>query len=194
MVRQHHQLNRHESEQTPGDSGGQRRLACCMQSMGLQRVGHDLVTEQQQEQIYRPYSILTTCPTNGPHGKRKKKLWFKIQFRMLYFIQLSGHFSFLQSGKFFIYMYIYIYISLSFLTWTLRKKKKKKATPATWGFFRPLALLINQIQIWGLLCPVLGLVHHQNDSQNSLLAISLTHYIPYIRTLIYVRLNVYISF
>ena len=124
MVRQHHQLNRHESEQTPGDSGGQRRLACCMQSMGLQRVGHDLVTEQQQEQIYRPYSILTTCPTNGPHGKRKKKLWFKIQFRMLYFIQLSGHFSFLQSGKFYIYMYIYIYISLSFLTWTLRKKKK----------------------------------------------------------------------
>ena len=29
MVRQHHPLNGHEFEQTPGDSGGQRRLACC---------------------------------------------------------------------------------------------------------------------------------------------------------------------
>ena len=27
MMRQH--MNRHESEQTPGDSGGQRILACC---------------------------------------------------------------------------------------------------------------------------------------------------------------------
>ena len=26
MVREHHQLNEHELEQTPGDSGGQRRL------------------------------------------------------------------------------------------------------------------------------------------------------------------------
>ena len=29
MVRQHHWLNGHGSEQTPGDSGGQRSLACC---------------------------------------------------------------------------------------------------------------------------------------------------------------------
>ena len=29
MVRYHHQLNGHESEQTPGDSGGQESLACC---------------------------------------------------------------------------------------------------------------------------------------------------------------------
>ena len=28
MVRQHHPLNGHEFEQTPGDSGGHRRLAC----------------------------------------------------------------------------------------------------------------------------------------------------------------------
>ena len=27
LVRQHHQLNAHEFEQTPGDSGGQRSLA-----------------------------------------------------------------------------------------------------------------------------------------------------------------------
>ena len=29
MVGWHHQLNGHESEQTPGDSGGQESLACC---------------------------------------------------------------------------------------------------------------------------------------------------------------------
>ena len=28
-VRLHHQLNEHEFEQTLGDSGGQRSLACC---------------------------------------------------------------------------------------------------------------------------------------------------------------------
>ena len=41
MVKYHHWLNGHESEQTPGDSEGQR-------SLKLQRVGHDLATEQQQ--------------------------------------------------------------------------------------------------------------------------------------------------
>ena len=44
MVRWHHQLNGHELEQTPGDSGGQRSL---VQSMGSQRAGHNLATEQQ---------------------------------------------------------------------------------------------------------------------------------------------------
>ena len=29
MVRQHHRLNGHEFEQTPGDSGEQRSLVCC---------------------------------------------------------------------------------------------------------------------------------------------------------------------
>ena len=28
-IRQHHQLNGHEFEQTPGDSGGQGSLVCC---------------------------------------------------------------------------------------------------------------------------------------------------------------------
>ena len=37
----HRWLNGHESEQTPGDSEEQESLV-------LQRVGHDLVTEQQQ--------------------------------------------------------------------------------------------------------------------------------------------------
>ena len=47
MVGWHHQLSRHESEQTPGDGKGQGSLAV-LQSMGSQRVGHDLATEQQQ--------------------------------------------------------------------------------------------------------------------------------------------------
>ena len=40
----HHQLNGHEFEQTPGDGGGQRAEPGMLQSMGSQRVGHDLTT------------------------------------------------------------------------------------------------------------------------------------------------------
>ena len=49
MIEYHHQLNGHEFEQTLGDSGGQRSLV--LQSMGSQRVGHNLLTEQQQSRI-----------------------------------------------------------------------------------------------------------------------------------------------
>ena len=47
MVRFHHQFNGHEFEQTLGDSGGQRSLM----SMGSQRVGLDLASEQQQRMV-----------------------------------------------------------------------------------------------------------------------------------------------
>ena len=47
MVRQHLQLKGHESEQTLGDSEGQRSLAGC--SLRGHRVGPDLVTEQQHK-------------------------------------------------------------------------------------------------------------------------------------------------
>ena len=46
MVGWHHQLSVYEFEQTLGDSEGQRSLACYIQSMGLQRLGHDLVAEK----------------------------------------------------------------------------------------------------------------------------------------------------
>ena len=36
-----------ELGQTPGDGEGQGGLVCCMQPMRLQRVRHDLATEQQ---------------------------------------------------------------------------------------------------------------------------------------------------
>ena len=42
MVGWHHRLSGHEFEQTLGDSGGQGSLACCMRSMGSQRVGQEL--------------------------------------------------------------------------------------------------------------------------------------------------------
>ena len=51
MVKQHHQLNGHEFEQTPGDKEGQRNLMCCS-SLG-RRVGHNLATEQQSCQKRR---------------------------------------------------------------------------------------------------------------------------------------------
>ena len=51
MVREHPWLNGHKFEQTSGDSKGQRSLACVLRFMGLQRVRHDLVAEQQQNCI-----------------------------------------------------------------------------------------------------------------------------------------------
>ena len=46
MLGWHHQLSRHESEPTPGDSKGQGSLVCYgplgSQRVGSQRVGHDL--------------------------------------------------------------------------------------------------------------------------------------------------------
>ena len=48
MVGWYHQLNGPKFEQTLRDSEGQGSLACC-NSTGLQRVGHDWVTEQQQQ-------------------------------------------------------------------------------------------------------------------------------------------------
>ena len=42
----HHQFNAHELGQTLGDGEGQGSLA--FYSPGLQRVGHDLASEQQQ--------------------------------------------------------------------------------------------------------------------------------------------------
>ena len=44
MVGWHHQLNGHEFEQTPGDGEGQR--SGMLQSIGSQKVRHNLVTEQ----------------------------------------------------------------------------------------------------------------------------------------------------
>ena len=46
MVGYHHQLRGHEPEQTPGDSEGQGRLACC--SPWGRRVRHNLVTEERK--------------------------------------------------------------------------------------------------------------------------------------------------
>jgi len=48
MVGWHHRLSGQEFEQTPGDSEGQGSLACVLQSMGSQRVKHDLVTKQNK--------------------------------------------------------------------------------------------------------------------------------------------------
>ena len=45
MVVQHHRPNRHGFEQNPGDSGGQRSLAC-YSLWGSQRVRHDLATQR----------------------------------------------------------------------------------------------------------------------------------------------------
>ena len=63
MVGWHHQLNGHEFEQTPGGGEGWGSL----QSMGLQRVGHCLATEQQQHRQVVPDS---PCPEERREGDR----------------------------------------------------------------------------------------------------------------------------
>ena len=47
MVGWNHWLNGHEFHQTQEDNEGQGSPVCCMQFMELQRVRHDLATEQQ---------------------------------------------------------------------------------------------------------------------------------------------------
>ena len=51
IVGWHHQLNGYEFEQALADGEGQGSLACCMQSMGSQRIRHDLAPEQQEQDI-----------------------------------------------------------------------------------------------------------------------------------------------
>ena len=49
MVGWYHRVNSHGFGQTPGNSDGQGRLACCS-PWGL-KVGHDIVTEQKQQEF-----------------------------------------------------------------------------------------------------------------------------------------------
>ena len=63
MVGWHHQLNGHESEQTPGESEGQGSLGCC--SSWDCRVGHNLATEQQQNRWYNGVVVQPWLPTWG---------------------------------------------------------------------------------------------------------------------------------
>ena len=65
MVRWHHQLKGHESEQTPGGSEGQGSLAV-LQSMGSKRVRHNLATDPHAQPLMKGISPLVIL---------QKKLW-----------------------------------------------------------------------------------------------------------------------
>ena len=58
MVGWHHQLNGHESEETPGKSEGQGSLVCC--SPWGRSVRHDWVTEQQQQCVKSSLVLMKT--------------------------------------------------------------------------------------------------------------------------------------
>ena len=69
MVGWHHWFNGHELGQTSGDDEGQTGKPGVLQSMGTQRVGHDLVTQQQiTHYITYKYAIKIMR-----HIKKKKK-------------------------------------------------------------------------------------------------------------------------
>ena len=62
MFKSPHQLNGHEFEQTPGDSGGQRGLVGC--NPWGHRVRHGLVTEQQLKiKIKKAIPLITAATT-----------------------------------------------------------------------------------------------------------------------------------
>ena len=53
-----------------------------LQFMGLQRIGHDLATEQQNSEIYRVTSKVVT--THSPRFKERKYIFY--QFFLIYFL------------------------------------------------------------------------------------------------------------
>ena len=80
MVGWHHQLNEHEVEQTQGGSEGQGSLVCC-NPWGSQRVGHALVTEQQQPTFEcLLFTVLSTdlIQFNPPKNFKNQILTFPI--------------------------------------------------------------------------------------------------------------------
>ena len=68
MVGWHQGLNGHKFEQTLGDCERQGRLTCCS-PWGV-RVGHDLVTEQQQEMVRNVGSNITADGDCSHESKR----------------------------------------------------------------------------------------------------------------------------
>ena len=64
MVGWHHQLNGHQFEQTPRVGDGQGQLGV-LQSMGSQRVRHNLVSEQQQKLSNTSIYNLIKIPNNA---------------------------------------------------------------------------------------------------------------------------------
>ena len=65
MVRQHHQPDGHEFEQTSGSSEGQRSLACC--SPWCCKESDKTVIEQQQQQQQMEFGVLFGVVSPEPH-------------------------------------------------------------------------------------------------------------------------------
>ena len=82
MIGWHHQLNGHEFEQTPGDSEGQRSLACCS-PWGRKELNTTSNWTPPPPNLYLCTRVITECGTPQhvllkfhfifrPHGKQKK--------------------------------------------------------------------------------------------------------------------------
>ena len=75
MVGWHHWLNGHEFEQTPGDSRGQRSLAC--RSLWGRRVGHDLGTERWRELQQLLLCLMAEARACSASCRVKNFLWIR---------------------------------------------------------------------------------------------------------------------
>ena len=79
MVRQHHWLNGHEIEQTlQWDSGAEE--PGMLQSMGSQRVRHNLVTEQQKSDLFTTPRQLSLQIPKSLCTQLKIKMFLKLTF------------------------------------------------------------------------------------------------------------------
>ena len=79
MAGWHHQLNAHEFEQAPGDGEGQGSLVCCS-PWGHKEVGHDWVTEKQQQGLGANY----TSKMSASKGSSKWKPQYFL-YKFIYF-------------------------------------------------------------------------------------------------------------
>ena len=82
MAGQHHGLNGHECEQTPGDGEGQGSLVCCRSWGHKESDTQDLATEQQQQRLVELDGV------QGDSGLNpiRQKLYVPIQVFFIVFI------------------------------------------------------------------------------------------------------------
>ena len=81
MVGQHHRLSGREFEQTPGDSEGQGKPGV-LQSVGLQRLGHDLAPEQQGPKL------LGTASEGEQIMRYRGKMNTGVSFYLQFYLQI----------------------------------------------------------------------------------------------------------
>ena len=88
MVRQHHQLNAHESEETLGDSEGQGSLACCSP---WDHKDSDMTVTEQQNLTYFQYTTIKRVPQTVKCLPAMRETWVQSPGREDPLEQMATH-------------------------------------------------------------------------------------------------------